>query len=179
VTNPCIDLRQIGAEGIRFDHPLRLGELKVQDQERILVRDARLRGSADPDERGLYLTARLDATVDLSCCRCLDGFEKTLGTDFVLIIVPDAVEFGAGDSEVTEEDSALFYARDGRADLGEIAREQVYLNLPLKPVCRPRCRGLCPTCGVNRNRIECDCGEESVDPRLAPLLEFKKHLTDS
>ncbi len=179
MTNLCLDLRQIGPEGLRFDQSLDLGELSAPGQERIVVREARVRGSADPDDRGLYLCARLDATIALSCCRCLEGFDGTLGTDFVLIIVPDAVEFGIGDSEVTSEDSSLFYAHDGKADLGEIAREQLYLNLPQKPVCRTGCKGLCPTCGANRNRIECDCGEEVVDPRLAPLLEIKKYLNDS
>jgi len=179
VTHPCIDLSQIGAEGIRFDHTLVVGELSTQGQERVVVCRARLSGTAVPDDPGLLFSARLVAELELGCCRCLEGFRIDLAADFVLIIVPDPVELAPGDTEITEEDSSLFHAVDGKADLGEIAREQIYLNLPLKPICRRDCRGLCPTCGANRNRIECGCAEPSVDPRLAPLLELKKHLTDS
>ena len=38
---------------------------------------------------------------------------------------------------------------------------------------RPATQGKCPTCGTNRNLLECACGRESVDPRLAPLLDLK------
>jgi hypothetical protein len=62
----------------------------------------------------------------------------------------------------------------GGADLSEIAAEQIYLGLPLKPVCKNDCRGLCPVCGVNRNLEECACVGEEIDPRLAPLLAFKR-----
>ena len=50
-------------------------------------------------------------------------------------------------------------------------RDQVRLAL-----CRPDCRGLCPTCGVDRNRLECACRTEEPDPRLAPLLEIRRKL---
>ena len=60
-----------------------------------------------------------------------------------------------------------------------MAAEQILLNLPLKPVCEPGCKGLCPTCGVNRNQIECDCRSEAVDPRFAPLLDLKERMSDS
>ena len=51
-------------------------------------------------------------------------------------------------------------------DLGEVMREQFYLALPMKPLCREDCQGLCPVCGINRNRETCTCQAEWVDPRL-------------
>ena len=50
-----------------------------------------------------------------------------------------------------------------------LAVEQIYLELPLKPICREDCRGLCTKCGCNRNRVECGCVDESIDPRLLAL----------
>jgi uncharacterized protein len=55
--------------------------------------------------------------------------------------------------------------------------EQLYLGLPLKPICSPDCRGLCPSCGANRNTDPCDCADEPIDPRLAPLLRFRQRKT--
>ena len=71
-------------------------------------------------------------------------------------------------------DTPLFYSDRGKVDLRDVAREQIYLNLPLKPVCGTTCAGLCPACGANRNRIKCSCCTVQPDPRLAPLLALKK-----
>ena len=49
-----------------------------------------------------------------------------------------------------------FYEEE-EIDLGHLIREQFYLAMPMKPLCRPDCQGLCPQCGVNRNTTECAC----------------------
>jgi len=169
-----IDINEIEPEGLCFDQPVEIPPSDVAAAERIAVLEARLAGSAVPGERGVEFTARLEARVELECSRCLDPCEVRISTAFSLTLVPDGAEFGAGEVQVRDDDASLFYAAEGRAVLADIAAEQIYLNLPLKPICHEGCRGLCPTCGVNRNRIECGCRIEEIDPRLAPLLEFKK-----
>ncbi len=65
---------------------------------------------------------------------------------------------------------------DGRRiDLRTLAVEQIQLELPLKPVCRQDCQGLCPQCGGNRNQVSCDCNPAPVDPRWAALEAFRKN----
>ena len=56
-----------------------------------------------------------------------------------------------------------------RVDLEPLARESLILDLPLAPLCRDDCRGLCPTCGADLNQGACDCPVETVDPRWAAL----------
>ena len=85
---------------------------------------------------------------------------------------------GEDDAGADDEESILV-APEGKIGLEEIAEEQLYLNLPLKPICRESCKGLCPTCGTNRNLGACTCATEDVDPRLAPLLTFKRKLQSS
>ena len=63
--------------------------------------------------------------------------------------------------------------RDDQIDLDEVLREQFYLALPMKPLCREDCAGLCPQCGTNRNTGTCSCETEPEDPRLAPLRRLK------
>ena len=53
-------------------------------------------------------------------------------------------------------------------DLEPLARDAVLLELPLAPLCREDCAGLCPTCGANRNNETCDCAP-AADPRWAAL----------
>jgi uncharacterized protein len=53
-------------------------------------------------------------------------------------------------------------------------REQFYLALPMKPLCRDDCQGLCPTCGINWNKGTCDCTNQWEDPRLAALKALRR-----
>ena len=52
-------------------------------------------------------------------------------------------------------------------------REQFYLSLPMKPLCREDCQGLCPACGTNLNRGLCTCKRDWDDPRMAALRNLK------
>ena len=168
-----IDINKLAPEGVTFDLRLELPDLDGQDGTAIPVREARLHGKVVPGHRGVELTGRLEGRLGLVCDRCLEPFDTELSTGFALTLVRDAIEFGVGEARLEEGDTSLFFAPEGKADYRTIAVEQIYLNLPLKPVCRPDCAGLCPTCGANRNLLECDCSQESVDPRLAALQAFK------
>jgi len=168
-----IDINKIHPDGVVVDDDLRLPDLEGPGGETLPVDRARLRARAVPGRRGVELTGRLDASVHLPCSRCLQSRPVDIASEFFLTLVPEAVEFSAGDAEVKEEDATLFYVEEGQADLRKVAAEQIYLNLPLKLICSDDCRGLCPVCGANRNQTDCECKVDSVDPRLAPLRQFK------
>ncbi len=168
-----IDINEIEREGISFDRELDLSGLASSGPDLLRVKRARMAGRAQREDGGVILDARLEATVELACSRCTEAFDTDLAIRFALTLVPDAAEFAAGEARIEDEDASLFYAREGKADLVQIASEQIYLNIPLKPVCRKDCKGLCPRCGANRNVTECGCTSESIDPRLAPLLRYK------
>jgi uncharacterized protein len=57
---------------------------------------------------------------------------------------------------------------DEQVDLEPLAHDALLLELPLAPLCRPGCQGLCPTCGANRNEERCGC-QPPADPRWAAL----------
>jgi uncharacterized protein len=78
--------------------------------------------------------------------------------------------------EVEEDDLETSYYRDDQVDLSELLREQFYLALPMKPLCRDDCKGLCAQCGTNLNTGTCDCHPAWDDPRLAPLKQLKREL---
>jgi len=168
-----LDFSEIPEEGLEMDYELRLVEPGSGAAEPLVRGAARFAGTAHKGRRGIELQARLEATLCLECSRCLEPYEQPLATEFFLVVVSEAAEFGLAEKRLDLDDATLFYADRGKVDLREVAREQVLLNLPLKPICRPACAGLCPTCGVNRNRIECACRTGGPDPRLAPLLEIK------
>ena len=61
---------------------------------------------------------------------------------------------------------------NGVLDLTEALREQILLALPMQPLCRADCQGLCVQCGKNLNEGTCDCVQDTIDPRLVKLKEL-------
>lgn len=120
------------------------------------------------------LLGRLVTTVRRECCRCLEPFDvpTTVGID--LRYLPHAVNVGEGEHEISDEDLSIAFYRDDEIDLGALVREQLHLAAPMKPLCDDGCRGLCPMCGVNRNREACGCDTAWHDPRFDALRTFAR-----
>ena len=170
-----IDINEMGTAAREFD--LNFGEQDYpQGQlDGCNAVECRLKATARRSERGVELEGALEASIALDCVRCLDRYEMELAERFHLVLVAEAPALDGGELPFDDVEAAnRFHAEDGKADLAAVAAEQIYLNLPQKPICAADCRGLCPTCGSNRNRIQCECASEAVDPRLAPLLEWSK-----
>src|SRR5437867_5451016 len=121
------------------------------------------------DKAQFHLVGTVQTTLELACSRCLEPFALPVNTPFDLRYQPRAVNTGEGEREIQADDlSTAFYDNDV-IDLGQLMREQFYLALPMKPLCREDCQGLCPVCGTNLNRGTCQCSREWEDPRLAAL----------
>jgi uncharacterized protein len=125
------------------------------------------------DKEQFRLAGDVKTVLELPCSRCLEPFRLGVDAHFDLRYQPHAANSGEGEREIEEDDlSTAFYEND-EIDLGHLMREQFYLALPMKPLCREDCRGLCSSCGTNLNRGTCDCKREWDDPRLAALRELK------
>lgn len=172
-----LDINSLGPEGLLFDQELEAEALDSRPGGALDLVVGRIRGRAGVGGRGIELEGEVEATVRATCSRCAETFPWELATRFFLVAIPgDDPGAGSGELEVGEDDADLLFAPGGTVDLREIAREQVLLNLPLKPVCKGDCKGLCPVCGNNRNQEPCGCQVDAPDPRLAPLLDIKKRL---
>jgi len=112
--------------------------------------------------------------LEIPCSRCLEPFSWNLKADFNLraVTTPESADLSIG--ATLDDDEITWSAPGGRIDLIALGTEQIYLGLPLKPICREDCRGLCTECGANLNTVRCSCRVDPIDPRLAPLLEFRK-----
>jgi uncharacterized protein len=126
----------------------------------------------DKDRFRLEGTAR--TVLELTCSRCLEPYQMPIDAAFDVRYLPASDVAGDDEREVTEEDLDTSMYRDDRIDLNEVLREQFYLALPMKPLCRDDCAGLCPQCGTNRNTGTCTCATDVEDPRLAPLRGLKQ-----
>jgi len=89
-----------------------------------------------------------------------------VGKEFRTTLVPrDQGPEGAANVELHEDDLDVGYYDGAGVEVNDIFWEQVALALPLKVLCSEGCRGVCPSCGGNRNREECGCiGEKRSTP---------------
>lgn len=125
------------------------------------------------DKDRFRLVGRAKTELELACSRCLEPFRLPVDAPFDVRMLPASEASSEVEREVEEADLETGYYRDDQVDLNELLREQFYLALPMKPLCREECRGLCPQCGTNLNMGACRCAPIWEDPRLAPLKNLK------
>jgi uncharacterized protein len=126
------------------------------------------------DKDKFHLRGVVKTTLEMSCGRCLEPFRLAVDAPFDLRYQPHAPQHEAGEREIEADDLDTAYYENDEIDLGQLMQEQFYLALPMKPLCKDDCKGLCPTCGTNLNKATCDCKTDWEDPRLAALKALKK-----
>jgi len=165
----------VAARDLRRDQALVLGSVDCE-------------GSLAFTGPDFLLQTRLRYRHRLRCDRCLTPYEKDVDLPLAFVVTAGAADGeadapAAGDAhgvrELELEDFSTLVAVDGAVDLFRLVCEQVELNIPMKPTCEAGCRGLCPQCGVDRNREACTCVAESVDPRWTGLEAVRERLTGS
>ena len=113
----------------------------------------------------VQLEADVDYLYRMNCDRCAEETERQRHHTFRHMLVRSLNEEG-NDDYIEVGDEPL--------DLEELLHADIVLEIPSKFVCREDCKGLCPTCGANLNRVSCDCQRRQTDPRL----EILKTLID-
>ena len=126
------------------------------------------------DKDQFRLIGSVQTTLELPCSRCLEPFTWPVDSAFDLRYQPHARNTGEGEREIEEDDLTTAFYENDTIDLGQLMREQFYLALPMKPLCRDDCKGLCPTCGTNWNKNPCDCTNQWEDPRLSALKALRR-----
>jgi uncharacterized protein len=131
-----------------------------------------LRAERDGDD--VVVAGEIDSTVPVACSRCLEELPARVRAVVDVRFIPrpptgDRVELGTDDLDLD------FYTGD-EIDLSTLLESETALALPMKPLCREDCRGLCPVCGSNRNLVACVCPERAPDPRLGGLKDLAARL---
>jgi uncharacterized protein len=172
-----LDVSQIPPEGMDVDSPLEAGEVHLEGERSFdLQPGGSLRCHVERgDDQTIHVRGHLAARLGLECGRCLEPFPLAVDQHLDLFYLPHRDDAGEEDEvEVPDRDMVVAYYAGDRLDLGEMVREQLFLSIPMKRLCREACRGLCPQCGINRNAAACSCVEQEPDQRLAGLGKLLK-----
>jgi uncharacterized protein len=110
----------------------------------------------------IIVQGTLRSAARLTCSRCAEEFEQPLMVDLDAVYLP-LHEVSSERAKELEEGVADVYAyAEEVIDIAEMVHDKLLLSIPLQPHCRAGCKGLCPTCGVNRNGVSCQCAEEKL-----------------
>jgi uncharacterized protein len=134
----------------------------------------------------LYVDGEVRGELDLECGRCLARYRQPIRERFRLVLEP------AGDRVPADPEGAAALDREGlylsdeleagwfsgsEVELGGFFKEVVSLLFPVQPLCREDCRGLCPSCGADRNLERCACTEASPTSPFAALRNLRSQTT--
>lgn len=129
-------------------------EFKISQKENSLAIRAKVSGSVSNLSGALQLDAHIIAEVSDNCARCLEHAETKIEFDI---------------KEKVEDDENL---SGSLLDMGSISLQNIYLNMPLRLLCRHDCKGLCANCGANLNKGQCKCNDNVADERLSVLKKL-------
>ncbi len=113
--------------------------------------------------QGLLLTGQFEGRLDLQCVRCLNDFEYTVHWDMTEL-------YAFTEKSVSESD--LLVPEDAHIDLAPMVRDYALTEVPLSPICKPDCKGLCPTCGQDLNVKDCGHRPEQDDSPFSALKDL-------
>jgi uncharacterized protein len=114
------------------------------------------------------------AVLEVSCSRCLKLVDWSVNKEFDLEYHPDPEVNREGEEiELEFGDLTVGFYRNEQLDVSASVGEQIVLEIPMKPVCKESCEGLCDQCGQDLNEGSCSCSRRPLDPRLAMLADLK------
>ena len=115
----------------------------------------------------------LKGKLHLNCDRCLDKYIEDIESDFrlfYLIVSEDEKD----NLKVSDIDFDFDFAVDGKIDLSEIVREQIFIIVPMKCLCSDACKGICHSCGRNLNSEQCNCNKIKSGHPVFSILDSLK-----
>lgn len=127
----------------------------------------------------VYLSGALSTVINTECSRCLKSLSLPLQSDFHLMYVPFPSSSSEGEMALSAEALDLNFYHGGEINVDQEMRGQLFLSIPMHPLCHSDCRGLCPHCGEDLNQVRCQCHSEPVDLRWKGLEKFKYKENDA
>ncbi len=148
--------------GYKREFPFEFEQVQISDD--LDLRQFKGAATIGRTPQGLIVQANFSAETSLECVRCLNNFDYNLKWNLTEL-------YAFNKKSVSESD--LILPDDAHIDLQPLIREYALLEVPIKPICKPTCKGLCAECGEDLNLTDCghkDIAEESPFSALKDLL---------
>ena len=139
---------------------------KIQVDEELSLRGFRGSAIVGRTPQGLLLTGGFEAAVSAQCVRCLRDFDQIIRWEMTEL-------YAFNEKSVT--DSGLILSDDAQLDLAPLVRDYALTEIPINPVCKPDCQGLCAECGQDLNLKDCGHRPAQDDTPFASLKDLLKN----
>jgi uncharacterized protein len=168
-----ISLDSVLEEPVPFDAELEFSLAELDREPLLEISPVRIRGQVARIEGGFSLEADLGYGGRLECSRCLAAYPFRTDEAFTLLLYKRP---GALEEELSLERADLdaYFYETPEISLTPIAEERIQMAIPMKPLCREDCRGLCPGCGRDLNTEPCRCETPAADPRWEALRSISR-----
>lgn len=155
-----------------FKHVFAPGELVLEDDRVRLLDPPAVSGAVRQAGPRAHVSGRVSGRVQVECDRCLRAVELPIDSAFQLEYVTPEDYQAQQAVELSEDDLDLSIFDGGAIDVDALVTEELLLAVPDHVVCNEACKGICATCGADRNSADCGCENRQVDPRWAGLKEL-------
>lgn len=153
-----------GRLDFQFQEPLDPAAYGIEDY--VLSQPMSCQGQALHQGDSFTVEGTYHSVADLSCSRCGKPFSLPVSGTFSAAFV-----YGHPNNDWDGERD-LYELEGDTADLGPVLADEIFFSLPMQPLCRPDCQGLCPICGADLNEGSCSCRETETDPRWDKLKDL-------
>jgi len=123
--------------------------------------------------QSVLISGRVQTALRLQCVRCLKEFAYPLSSTFELTLHSLKEAPAAEETELGDEEMESGFFEGGEIHLSEIACEQIFLEIPIQPLCQKNCKGLCPVCGTDLNLFSCTCERQEFVSGFSALKKLK------
>jgi uncharacterized protein len=149
--------------GSLYDFPFDFDKIKVGDDLELRNLSGLINISRTP--QGLLVTGNFSGETTLECVRCLTSFNHSLSWEMT-----DLYAF----RQKSVSESGLIVPEDAQIDLQPLIREYSLLEIPINPICKPACKGLCSVCGQDLNVKDCGHRTNFEDSSFSILKNLLK-----
>jgi uncharacterized protein len=171
-----IHLDRIGDEPLSWQDSQSLEPEILERPEVVALSRVSWEGQVSAVKGGFLFDGRLSYVQSLTCPRCLGTSEVAVASRVELLVRSESTAPTSGEVALGEEDLGVLYVDGETLDTQPILLEQLQLNVPMHPLCREECAGLCPSCGADLNLGACACERERRDPRWSGLAALRDRL---
>lgn len=170
-----LNLHQIPEEGLDFD--LERPNLLLDEGEgSMTLQQVRASFHLAWERSQLHISGRVSAVIRMRCSRCYQEFSFPTGENFDFLGLPMLDLRFPDNQRLSPQEMEITFLRGDEIDLDEIIRENIYLSIPIQPLCSESCPGLCSRCGKDLNEGNCTCPEEQGDPRFQSLESLRQEI---
>jgi len=161
-----VTISKIPAEGLDVDEVVNGEVLGIDPGELSTEKDGRFKARVEKADGGsLHMRGHLNLKTSGPCARCLADTPLVMDQELDLFFLPESEALSEYDdeegAELQDRDLVVTFYKGDSLDLGGMVREQILLAQPMKRLCRQDCKGVCPTCGADRNLTACGCPKEA------------------